>query len=121
MTMNFLDTRLPLFSNLTYKVKDMSEDTVRFGRKEMELALHEMPGLASLREEFAASQPLKGAPGSGSPPDHRPNRWAQGSSAGARRAPSMAMNSSPAPKPSTPARPAREAPRRGPHTKRTAY
>ena len=61
MTMNFLDTRLPLFSNLTYKVKDMSEDTVRFGRKEMELALHEMPGLASLREEFAASQPLKGA------------------------------------------------------------
>jgi len=34
---------------------------VRFGRKELELALVEMPGLASLREEFGASQPLKGA------------------------------------------------------------
>ncbi|HRE87659.1 MAG TPA: adenosylhomocysteinase [Myxococcota bacterium] len=57
----FLDTRLPLFAGLPYKVKDMSAETVRFGRKEMELALHEMPGLASLREEFGASQPLKGA------------------------------------------------------------
>ena len=61
MTTNFLDTRLPLFADLPYKVRDMSEATVRFGRKEMELALHEMPGLASLREEFGASQPLKGA------------------------------------------------------------
>jgi len=57
----FLDTKLPLFSDLRHKVKDMSADTVRFGRKEMEFALYEMPGLASLREEFKASQPLKGA------------------------------------------------------------
>jgi len=57
----FLDTGLPLFADLPFKVRDMSPDTVRFGRKEMELALHEMPGLASLREEFGASQPLKGA------------------------------------------------------------
>ena len=57
----FLDTRLPLFSNLPYKVKDLSEGVVRFGRKEMELALIEMPGLASLRQELGASQPLKGA------------------------------------------------------------
>ena len=57
----FLDTGLPLYANLPYKVRDMSADTVRFGRKEMELALYEMPGLASLREEFGASQPLKGA------------------------------------------------------------
>jgi adenosylhomocysteinase len=57
----FLDTGLPLFANLPYKVPDMSAATVRFGRKELELALVEMPGLASLREEFAASQPLKGA------------------------------------------------------------
>jgi adenosylhomocysteinase len=57
----FLDTGLQLFAGLQHKVRDLSEATVRFGRKEMELALHEMPGLASLREEFGASQPLKGA------------------------------------------------------------
>jgi len=61
MTQTFLDTHLPLFSDLPYKVRDMSEATVRFGRKEMELALVEMPGLASLRQEFGAAQPLKGA------------------------------------------------------------
>ena len=32
-----------------------------FGRKEMELAEHEMPGLMSVREEYAKSKPLKGA------------------------------------------------------------
>jgi adenosylhomocysteinase len=58
---NFLDTKLPLFSDVPHKVKDLSAESVRFGRKEMELALHEMPGLASLRKEFGASKPLKGA------------------------------------------------------------
>ena len=42
-----------------YKVADLSLAT--FGRKEIELAEHEMPGLMKTREEFAASQPLKGA------------------------------------------------------------
>src|SRR5206468_6587962 len=32
-----------------------------FGRKEIDLAEHEMPGLMSTRREFAAAQPLKGA------------------------------------------------------------
>jgi adenosylhomocysteinase len=32
-----------------------------FGRKEIRLAEHEMPGLMAIREEHAASQPLKGA------------------------------------------------------------
>jgi len=32
-----------------------------FGRKEMQLAEHEMPGLMSVRAEFAKSKPLKGA------------------------------------------------------------
>jgi adenosylhomocysteinase len=32
-----------------------------FGRKEINLAEHEMPGLMSIREEFAAAQPLAGA------------------------------------------------------------
>ena len=45
----FMDTKLPLFSDLPHKVADLSPDMVRFGRKEMELALYEMPGLAALR------------------------------------------------------------------------
>ncbi|TNE89549.1 MAG: adenosylhomocysteinase [Deltaproteobacteria bacterium] len=57
----FLDTGLPLFSGYPYKVADMSQGVVTFGRKELELALHEMPGLASLREEYAGKKPLAGA------------------------------------------------------------
>jgi adenosylhomocysteinase len=57
----FMNTGLDLFANLPFKVRDLSPATVRFGRKELDLALVEMPGLASLREEFGASQPLKGA------------------------------------------------------------
>ena len=44
---------------LPYRVADLS--LAAFGRKEIQLAEHEMPGLMSTREEFAASQPLKGA------------------------------------------------------------
>ena len=40
-------------------VRDIS--LAEFGRKEIRLAEHEMPGLMSIREEFAARQPLKGA------------------------------------------------------------
>ena len=42
-----------------YKVKDIS--LAAWGRKEILLAEAEMPGLMALREEFGASQPLKGA------------------------------------------------------------
>ncbi|NIK91677.1 adenosylhomocysteinase [Mangrovimonas sp. CR14] len=42
-----------------YKVKDIS--LADWGRKEIELAEAEMPGLMSLREEYGAQQPLKGA------------------------------------------------------------
>ncbi|MDX1753350.1 MAG: adenosylhomocysteinase [Salinimicrobium sediminis] len=42
-----------------YKVKDIS--LAEWGRKEIELAEAEMPGLMSLREEYGAEQPLKGA------------------------------------------------------------
>ena len=45
--------------NLKYKVADMS--LAAWGRKEIKLAEAEMPGLMSIREEFGASQPLKGA------------------------------------------------------------
>ena len=42
-----------------YVIKDI--DLADFGRKEIEIAETEMPGLMSLRSEFGASQPLKGA------------------------------------------------------------
>jgi adenosylhomocysteinase len=42
-----------------YKVADIS--LADFGRKEITLAEHEMPGLMAMREEFGAAQPLKGA------------------------------------------------------------
>lgn len=46
-------------SNLPYKVADMS--LADFGRKEIEIAEHEMPGLMALRKKYAGQQPLKGA------------------------------------------------------------
>jgi len=42
-----------------FKVADLS--LAPFGRKEIELAEHEMPGLMSTRAEYADAQPLKGA------------------------------------------------------------
>ncbi len=42
-----------------YKVKDIS--LAEYGRREINLAEAEMPGLMSLREEFGASKPLAGA------------------------------------------------------------
>jgi adenosylhomocysteinase len=42
-----------------YLVHDIS--LAEFGRREIEIAETEMPGLMALREEFGASQPLKGA------------------------------------------------------------
>ncbi len=42
-----------------YKVKDIA--LAEWGRKEINLAEAEMPGLMSLREEFGATKPLRGA------------------------------------------------------------
>lgn len=44
---------------LNYKVKDIS--LAEWGRKEIKLAEAEMPGLMSIREEYKATKPLKGA------------------------------------------------------------
>ncbi|MFZ9029765.1 MAG: adenosylhomocysteinase [Robiginitalea sp.] len=44
---------------LPYKVKDLS--LAEWGRKEIELAEAEMPGLMALRKEFGNKKPLKGA------------------------------------------------------------
>ena len=42
-----------------FKVADLSLAT--FGRKEIQLAEHEMPGLMALRDRYAESKPLTGA------------------------------------------------------------
>jgi adenosylhomocysteinase len=44
---------------LPYKVKDMS--LAEYGRREIQLAEAEMPGLMALRKEYGKTQPLKGA------------------------------------------------------------
>jgi adenosylhomocysteinase len=51
-------------TRVDYKVADLS--LAEFGRKEITLAEHEMPGLMSLRREFGPAQPLNGARISGS-------------------------------------------------------
>ena len=45
-----------------FKVADLS--LAAFGRKEIELAEHEMPGLMALRAEYADSQAARPAPAS---------------------------------------------------------
>ena len=42
-----------------YKVKDL--ELAEYGRNEIRLAEHEMPGLMAIRDEFAPEQPLRGA------------------------------------------------------------
>jgi adenosylhomocysteinase len=49
---------------LPYKVADLS--LAAFGRKEIQLAEHEMPGLMAVRAEYAETQPLRGAKITGS-------------------------------------------------------
>ncbi|MBR4584249.1 MAG: adenosylhomocysteinase [Bacteroidales bacterium] len=53
-----------IITKLPYKVADMS--LAEWGRKEIEMAEKEMPGLMSIRRKYAAEKPLKGARISGS-------------------------------------------------------
>jgi adenosylhomocysteinase len=46
-------------AKIDFKVADLGE--AEFGRKEIRLAEHEMPGLMATRREYAERQPLKGA------------------------------------------------------------
>ena len=48
-----------MLSKNDYKVADLS--LADWGRKEMEIAEKEMPGLMSIRKKYAAKKPLKGA------------------------------------------------------------
>jgi adenosylhomocysteinase len=50
---------VPTQEGKTYRVRDMS--LAEWGRKEIQIAEHEMPGLMALRAEYGASKPLKGA------------------------------------------------------------
>lgn len=50
---------LTLFDKIPYKVADMS--LVDFGRKEIEIAEKEMPGLMAIRQKYGPQKPLKGA------------------------------------------------------------
>jgi adenosylhomocysteinase len=60
MTVLTADSR----NGIDYKVADLS--LAEFGRKEIRLAEHEMPGLMSLRREYSEVAPLRGARISGS-------------------------------------------------------
>ena len=57
----FMNTGLPLLTDEPFKVRDLSPKTVAWGRKEIELAEHEMPGLMALRAQYGDSKPLAGA------------------------------------------------------------
>ncbi len=57
-------TTTPTLTTTDFKVADLSLAT--FGRKEIDLAEHEMPGLMAIRAEFADAQPLAGARVTGS-------------------------------------------------------
>ena len=48
-----------LFTKEAYKIADIN--LADFGRKEIEMAEHEMPGLMALREKYGEQKPLKGA------------------------------------------------------------
>ncbi len=58
------DLKADVRNGIDYKVADLS--LAEFGRKEIRLAEHEMPGLMALRREYADVLPLKGARISGS-------------------------------------------------------
>ncbi len=54
-----LKTQQPTVEGATYRVADMG--LAAWGRKEIEIAETEMPGLMAIRQEYAKSQPLAGA------------------------------------------------------------
>ncbi len=57
--LHYLQLSLEKYMGTDYKVKDIS--LADWGRKEIEVAEQEMPGLISVREKYAATKPLKDA------------------------------------------------------------
>jgi adenosylhomocysteinase len=64
MTSTLSGSRPQTVADGDYKVADLG--LAAFGRKEIQLAEHEMPGLMSIRREYADTQPLRGARVTGS-------------------------------------------------------
>src|SRR5262245_65099958 len=64
MTSTLPASAAPARTDGDFKVADLS--LAAFGRKEIQLAEHEMPSLMAVRREYTASQPLRGARISGS-------------------------------------------------------
>src|SRR4030095_5852870 len=60
MTSTLPASAVPARTDGDFKVADLS--LAAFGRKEIQLAEHEMPGLMAIRREYAEAQPLRGAP-----------------------------------------------------------
>ena len=58
------EIQLPDYSGLAYKIVDLG--AAEFGRKEIAVSEHEMPGLMSCRTKYGTDQPFKGARISGS-------------------------------------------------------
>ena len=61
MTSLFLNTNLSLFADFPHKIASETRASADFGRKELSLAEHEMPGLMALRAQYKLEQPLQGA------------------------------------------------------------
>ena len=59
MTTTAIETKLAESIGLEFDVKDLG--LAEWGRKEISLAEHEMPGLMALRQRYGAEKPLKGA------------------------------------------------------------
>ena len=59
-----MNARLQTVNGVEFAVADLS--LAAFGRHQMRLAEHEMPGLMALRREYADAQPLRGARVAGS-------------------------------------------------------
>jgi adenosylhomocysteinase len=57
--MNAVADKAQFLNSADYKIADLS--LAEWGRKELNIAETEMPGLMAIREEFAKAQPLKGA------------------------------------------------------------
>ena len=63
---------MPSTQHPDFKVADLS--LAEFGRKEIELAEHEMPGLMAMRDEHRAEQPLRRRPDHRLAPHDHPDR-----------------------------------------------
>ena len=54
-----MNTQSTMIESLKYKVRDLG--LAEFGRKEIDIAEKEMPGLMAIRNKYSSSKPLKGA------------------------------------------------------------